>query len=168
MEEVNLINQTINSTIVGDRVIPNFVGENKYNMETKIKATWNGGFKAGRGQLEVENSAINQLEFNPVFAKKNGGFTNPEELLASAHATCYALTLSYILSESGVKADELEVSVALVLKNNFITNSNLELRAKIPGIENDLFQQFAEKTKEMCAVGNVLKAEVSVNAILEQ
>lgn len=135
-------------------------------MKTNVKAIWQGNFKQGNGQLNIENSGIDHVIFKPMFAKSDGTFTNPEELLASAHATCYTMTLGYILSESGFSADHLETSVSLVVNNNIITNSDLRLTAKIAGIDDDQFQQFANKAKEMCAVGNTLKAEISLEASL--
>lgn len=137
-------------------------------METSIKAVWKGSFKQGNGQLNIENSELNNLTFKPFFAKSDGSFTNPEELLASAHATCYTMTLGYILGENGLSADNLEAAVSLVMNNNVITNSNLTLKAKIPGITEEQFQNFALKAKEICPIGNTLKAEISLEATLIQ
>lgn len=137
-------------------------------MGKSIKAVWQGNFKEGRGQLNIENSELNKVTIKPFFAKSDGSFTNPEELLASAHASCYTMTLSYILAESGLSAENIETSVSLVISNNVITNSNLILQAKIPGITEEQFQDFAIKAKEMCTVGNALKYEISIEATLIQ
>lgn len=137
-------------------------------MGKSIKAVWQGNFKEGRGQLNIENSELNKVTIKPFFAKSDGSFTNPEELLASAHASCYTMTLSYILAESGLSAENIETSVSLVISNNVITNSNLILQAKIPGITEEQFQDFALKAKEMCTVGNALKYEISIEATLIQ
>lgn len=135
-------------------------------MKSNITAIWQGSFKEGNGQLTAENSKLNNTSFKPSYAKNDGSFTNPEELLASAHASCYTMTLSYILSENGISADNIETNVSLVISNNVITNSNLNLQAKIPGITEEQFQNFAQKAKEMCPVGNALKIEISLEAIL--
>ena len=137
-------------------------------MGKSINAVWQGNFKEGRGQLNIENSELNKVTIKPFFAKSDGSFTNPEELLASAHASCYTMTLSYILAESGLSAENIETSVSLVISNNVITNSNLILQAKIPGITEEQFQDFAIKAKEMCTVGNALKYEISIEATLIQ
>lgn len=137
-------------------------------MGKSINAVWQGNFKEGRGQLNIENSELNKVTIKPFFAKSDGSFTNPEELLASAHASCYTMTLSYILAESGLSAENIETSVSLVISNNVITNSNLILQAKIPGITEEQFQDFALKAKEMCTVGNALKYEISIEATLIQ
>lgn len=137
-------------------------------MGKSIRAVWQGNFKEGRGQLNIENSELNKVTIKPFFAKSDGSFTNPEELLASAHASCYTMTLSYILAESGLSAENIETSVSLVISNNVITNSNLILQAKIPGITEEQFQDFALKAKEMCTVGNALKYEISIEATLIQ
>lgn len=135
-------------------------------MKSNITAIWQGSFKEGNGQLTAENSKLNNTSFKPSYAKNDGSFTNPEELLASAHASCYTMTLSYILAEKGIPADNIETNVSLVVSNNIITNSNLKLQAKIPGITEEQFQNFAQKAKEMCPVGNALKIEISLEAIL--
>lgn len=137
-------------------------------METSTKAFWQGSFKQGNGHFTTENSKLNNTSFKPSYAKNDGSFTNPEELLASAHASCFTMTLSYILGENGFSADHLETTVSLIINNNIITNSNLSLQAKIDGITEEQFQNFALKAKEMCPVGNVLKAESSLEAALIQ
>lgn len=137
-------------------------------MGKSSRAVWQGNFKEGKGQLNIENSELNKVTIKPFFAKSDGSFTNPEELLASAHASCYTMTLSYILAESGLSAENIETSVSLVISNNVITNSNLILQAKIPGITEEQFQDFAIKAKEMCTVGNALKYEISIEATLIQ
>ncbi|GEM65701.1 MULTISPECIES: OsmC family peroxiredoxin [Sphingobacterium] len=135
-------------------------------METSVKAVWQGSFKQGNGQLDIENSKLNSIAFKPSYAKNDGSFSNPEELLASAHASCYTMTLAYILGENGLSADTIETSISLVISNNVISNSNLTLQAKIPAITEEQFQVFAQKAKEMCPIGNALKIDISLEAIL--
>ena len=77
------------------------------------------------------------------------------------------MTLAYILSESGISADSLETSVSLVVENNVVKSSNLNLEAKIPDIDNDRFQQFAGKAKDMCTIGNALSVEINLKASLK-
>lgn len=138
-------------------------------MDSKITAIWQGSFKDGNGQLDCEHSSLHNVTFKPVSAKSETAVvTNPEELLGSAHATCFNLTLSYILSQSGYSAEKLETSAIISINKNVITHSSLTLNAKIPGVSQEQFQDFALKAKEMCAVGNVLKAEISLNATLIQ
>ncbi|HML65108.1 MAG TPA: OsmC family peroxiredoxin [Dysgonomonas sp.] len=136
-------------------------------MAINIKAVWIGSFKQGNGKLDIASSGLNNVSYKPFFAKSDGSFTNPEELLASAHATCYGMTLAYILSESGIAADSLETSASLVVENNVVKNSNLTLEAKIPDIDNDRFQDFAGKAKDMCAIGNALNVEINLKASLK-
>lgn len=136
-------------------------------METSIKAVWQGSFKGGKGQFNITDSAINSAAFKPSFAKNDDSFTNPEQLLASAHAACYTMTLSYILSENGFSSDnQIETTVSLALNNNVITKSILTLQAKIADITEEQFQNFALKAKEMCPVGNALNIEISLEATL--
>lgn len=137
-------------------------------MKSNIKAAWQGSFKEGKGHLNNENSKLNGITFKPSYEKNDGSFTNPEELLASAHASCYTMTLSYILAENGLSAENIETSVSLVIRNNVITNSNLKLQAKISGVTEEQFQNFTQKAKDMCPVGNALKYEISIEATLIQ
>lgn len=135
-------------------------------MKSNIKAVWQGSFKEGKGQFNANDSAINNVVFKPFFAKNDNSFTNPEQLLASAHASCYTMTLSYILSENGFSADNLETTVSLLIENNVIINSNLTLQAKIPGVTEEQFQDFILKAKEMCTVGIALRVEINLEATL--
>nr|WP_314491797.1 OsmC family peroxiredoxin [uncultured Chryseobacterium sp.] len=135
-------------------------------MKSNIKAVWQGSFKEGNGHLNNENSKLNGITYKPSYAKNDGSFTNPEELLASAHASCYTMTLSYILGENGLSAENIETQVSLVISNNVITNSNLKVQAEISGITEDQFHDFASKAKEMCPVGNTLKAESNLEVTL--
>lgn len=135
-------------------------------METKIKVNWNGDFKTGTGTLSIDNSVLDQLEFGPIFAKGKKKLTNPEELLGSAHAACFNLNLSYVISQAGLKPESLETTVEITLENNVITRSDLHLVARIPNIEKQYFDEIVSKAKELCAVGNALKAEVAVTAEL--
>lgn len=136
-------------------------------METSIKAVWQGSFKDGNGKFNVSDSQLNNTTFKPSFAKNNESFTNPEQLLASAHAACYTMTLSYILAENGFSADnQIETTVSLELNDNIITKSLLTLQAKITDITQEQFQIFALKAKKMCPVGNALNVQISLEATL--
>ncbi|AJA67393.1 peroxiredoxin, OsmC subfamily [Myroides sp. A21] len=136
-------------------------------MKSTVTAIWQGNFKEGNGFLKGENSTLEGVEYKPVFAKASGQpITNPEELLGSAHATCFNMTLSYILSQAGISAESLQTEVVIGINNNVILSSTLNLVAKIPGIADKEFQDYVIKAKQMCAVGNALKVEIEVNAQL--
>lgn len=135
-------------------------------METKIRVNWNGDFKTGTGTLNIDNSVLDQLQFGPILAKGKKKLTNPEELLGSAHAACFNLNLSYVISQAGLQAESLETTVDITLENNVITRSDLHLIARIPKIGKQTFDEIVLKAKELCAVGNALKAEVAVTAEL--
>lgn len=135
-------------------------------MGINIKALWQGSFKQGNGKLNIDSSGLDNVNFKPFFAKSDGSFTNPEELLAAAHGTCYAMSLAYILSESGISADSIETNVSLVIENNVVKSSNLNIEAKIADIDEERFQQFASKAKDMCTIGNALNVEINLKASL--
>ncbi|MBO0340097.1 OsmC family peroxiredoxin [Muricauda lutimaris] len=92
--------------------------------------------------------------------------TNPEELMAAAHAACYTMTLNYILTSKGVEVIQLETSCTITATSFEITNSNLELTAIIPDISEEDFKNYVEQAKEMCPVGKAYNLEISLYAHL--
>lgn len=135
-------------------------------MKAKTAALWQGSFKEGKGTIVAEHSALHSIAYKPYKKADEVSFTDPEELMGAAHISCYNLTLSYILSEAGYEIVELDTSVVVTSKNNVITNSDLTLNAQIKGITEEDFKNLAEKAKEICPVGQVLKAEISLTAKL--
>lgn len=136
-------------------------------MKSNVTATWKGSFKDGKGELYCENSSLQNTAYKTVFAKStNTSTTTPEELLGSAHASCFNLTLGYILSQAGIVPELLETAVIVTLKDNTITSSELNLKARIAELDNLEFQKYALQAKEMCAIGRALNLEITLQATL--
>ncbi len=135
-------------------------------MKRKAEAVWTGTIKEGNGHITTQSTTLNktQYSFNSRFAEGVG--TNPEELLAAAHAGCFTMKLSADLTEAGYTPEELKTSSHISLEDGKITLSELKLAAKIPGISNDDFQQIAKGAKENCPVSKAFSFEITLEAKL--
>jgi osmotically inducible protein OsmC len=144
------------------------------NVERRAHVEWEGDLQSGSGRLTEEDSGA--LSEAPVaFASRTGepqGQTSPEELIASAHATCYAMALSNTLAEQGSPPDRLTVDAVCTLDDEQlkITTVDLDVRGQVPGLDNEGFQSAAQEADQICPVTNALRGnvEVRVNANLEQ
>ncbi|QES90056.1 OsmC family protein [Rhizosphaericola mali] len=135
-------------------------------MKRNATAVWNGNIKEGNGNITTQSTVLNhtQYSFNSRFADGIG--TNPEELLAAAHAGCFTMKLSLDLTEAGFTPDTLETQSVITLDNGKITKSELTLKAKVPGISDEQFQQIAKGAEQTCPVSNAFSFEISLNAQL--
>lgn len=135
-------------------------------MKRKAEAVWNGTIKEGNGHLTTQSTTLNktQYSFNSRFAEGVG--TNPEELLAAAHAGCFTMKLSADLTEAGYTAEELKTTSSITLDNGKITLSALKLTAKVPNISEDEFQKIAKGAKENCPVSGAFSFEITLEAEL--
>ena len=135
-------------------------------MKRHATAIWNGPGKEGHGTLTTQSTTLNktQYSFNSRFAEGVG--TNPEELIAAAHAGCFTMKLSFVLGEAGFTPDTLETTAHVTLDNGAITTSHLVLKAKVPGISKEQFDTCAADAKANCPVSKLLNAEITLEAEL--
>lgn len=135
-------------------------------MKRNATAVWNGSGKEGNGHLTTQSTTLNktQYSFNSRFAEGVG--TNPEELVAAAHAGCFTMKLSFVLNEAGFTADELSTRCDITFENGTITLSELNVQAKIPGITAEKFQECAENAKENCPISKLYNCEKTLTASL--
>lgn len=137
-------------------------------MKRKATAVWLGSGKEGNGHLTTASTVLQktQYSFNSRFAEGVG--TNPEELIAAAHAGCFAMKLSFVLNEAGFTADELNVvcTVTFDLEKGLISTSHLDLTAKVPGISKEKFMECAENAKTNCPITKSLTATALLDAKL--
>ena len=139
-------------------------------IKRKGSAVWKGGLKDGRGNLSTQSGVLSNQPygFSSRFEGQPG--TNPEELIAAAHAGCFTMALSLILGEAGLTAERLEttaeVSLDKVDDGFAISAVDLTLEAKIPGAEVARFRDLADKAKAGCPVSKLLKAPISLKATL--
>jgi osmotically inducible protein OsmC len=135
-------------------------------MKRNATAVWNGDIKSGSGHLTTQSTTLNQTQysFNSRFA--DGVGTNPEELLAAAHAGCFTMKLDLDLTQAGYTVESLETQAAITLDDGKITLSELTLKAKVPGITEELFQTIAKGAEQTCPVSNAFSFEIKLNASL--
>ncbi len=127
-------------------------------MKRNATAVWNGTIKEGKGYITTQSTTLNktQYSFNSRFAEGVG--TNPEELMAAAHAGCFTMKLSLDLTTAGFNPESLETSCHISLGDGVITKSELVLKAKIDGISPEQFQEIAAGAKEGCPVSKAYAA----------
>lgn len=135
-------------------------------MKRQATAVWNGSGKEGNGHLTTQSTTLNQTQysFNSRFAEGVG--TNPEELMAAAHAGCFTMKLSFVLGAAGFTPESLETKCTITLEDGVITSSHLQLTAKVPGISPEKFQECAADAKANCPVSKAYNMEIGLEAVL--
>ncbi|WP_439490177.1 OsmC family protein [Algoriphagus sp.] len=136
------------------------------NLKRQATAVWNGTIKEGKGNLTSQSGILKQTPYTFVSRFENGTGTNPEELMAAAHAGCFTMKLSADLSTAGYNPEELTTTSTITLDNGVITKSDLVLTAKIPGITEAEFQKIAKSAEETCPVSNAYNLEITLKATL--
>jgi len=140
-------------------------------MKRTASAVWQGSLKAGHAKLSAPGGALKDTEYSFGSRFASGAGTNPEELIAAAHAGCFAMALSAALGEAGFTPERLDATAELTFDNVpgsgwTITASHLVLRARIPGIDAGTFAPIAAKAKANCPVSRVLNATITLDAQL--
>lgn len=129
-------------------------------------AVWKGSGKEGSGHLTTESQSINKIKYSlsSRFANEKG--TNPEELIAAAHAACFNMRLSFLLTELGFKPEMIETKAAVTIESGVISHSHLTVKASVPDIPQHKFEEFASVAKETCPVSRALFLTISLEALL--
>ncbi len=139
-------------------------------MERKAGAVWKGGLKDGKGILTTASGVLTATSYSFSTRFENGKGTNPEELIAAAHAGCFSMALSAQLGNAGITAESISTEATLTLQkleSGFtITKVHLDVTAKIPGGDKAAFEKAAQDAKSGCPVSKVLKAEITMDAKL--
>ena len=134
-------------------------------MKRKITAIWKGDGPTGTGVLTAQSGAFNNMpySFKTRFENDNGKLgTNPEELIAAALAGCFNMKLSFVLNESDYVPDELNTDAILTFVDGKIISIDLDLKAKVPGIDKEKFDELAEDAKENCPISGALNCEINI------
>ena len=129
-------------------------------------AVWNGSGKEGNGNLSTQSGVLSetQYSFNPRFA--DGVGTNPEELVAAAHAGCFTMKMIFVLNEKGFTADRLEISCNITFENGAVTKMHLIVTASVTGIIEDQFGEAVKDAEANCPISKLLNTEISSEAKL--
>jgi osmotically inducible protein OsmC len=140
-------------------------------MDRTAKAQWKGDLKSGAGTISSASGVLNATPYSFKTRFEQGTGTNPEELLAAAHAGCFTMALSLVLQNEGLVADSLETTCTISLNKEgegfSITHSHLALRAKIPGATQEAFIRATNTAKENCPVSKLYDTEITLDAQLE-
>jgi len=140
-------------------------------MQRKGSAVWRGGLRDGQGSVSTESGVLSDTQYSFSTRFENGAGTNPEELIAAAHAGCFSMALSKQLEDAGLKADEIRTTAAVTLEKTdagfTITKVHLDVAARIPGGDAAAFETAANNAKAGCPVSRLLKAEITMDARLE-
>lgn len=135
-------------------------------MKRTATAVWNGSGKDGKGQMTTQSTTLNKTQYSYKSRFEEGVGTNPEELIAAAHAGCFAMKLSFILGGAGFTPDSLDVTSTVTLEDGTIKSSALVLKASIPGISAEKFKECADEAKASCPVSKALNMEITLDASL--
>jgi lipoyl-dependent peroxiredoxin len=135
-------------------------------MKRFATANWKGTGKEGKGISTSQSGVLNdtQYSFNSRFAEGIG--TNPEELIAAAHSSCFTMKLSFVLNEAGFTADNIDTKCTITLDNGAITESHLEVKATVPGIDAEKFAEAAANAKANCPISKLLNTNITMEASL--
>ena len=135
-------------------------------MKRHATATWNGSGKEGGGDVTTQSSVLNKTQYSYKSRFEQGIGTNPEELVAAAHASCFSMKLSFVLGEAGYTPDSIETTCTTTLDNGAIIESHLELKAKVPGISKEKFDECAQNAKANCPISKSLNTNITMEAEL--
>jgi lipoyl-dependent peroxiredoxin len=139
-------------------------------MKRTAEAKWQGDLKTGTGQISTASGTLASTPYSFHSRFEQGKGTNPEELLAAAHAGCFTMALSNQLAQAGLKAESLETICTITLDKTDggfgITESHLELKAKVPGASKEAFDKATQDAKAGCPVSKLYKTNITLNATL--
>jgi lipoyl-dependent peroxiredoxin len=141
-------------------------------MDRRAKAQWKGDLRSGVGTISSGSGVLSNTPYSFRDRFEQGANTNPEELLAAAHAACFTMALSAELQKAQLKADSIETTCTISLEKEgdgfTIKRSHLELTAKIPGASEEAFERATQAAKENCPVSKLYDTEITLDARLEQ
>lgn len=139
-------------------------------MKRKASAEWNGSLKEGKGNISTESGVLSKTQYSFDTRFEKGIGTNPEELVAAAHAACFSMQLSALLGEAGLVPDNIATTAVVTfekMKQGWtVTGSHLEVKATIPGATRDSFAKLAEEAKNGCLMSRLLNTTVTMDAKL--
>lgn len=140
-------------------------------MKRSASAMWNGDLKSGNGTISTDSGVLTNTQYSFATRFEDGAGTNPEELIAAAHAGCFSMALSAQLGEAGIVAQSIHTTATVTLEKSgggfAITAVHLDLTARIPGADQQAFEKAAENAKAGCPVSKVLNAKITLDKKLE-
>lgn len=141
-------------------------------MKRRASAVWKGGLKDGRGVISSESGVLSETQYSFSARFESGTGTNPEELIAAAHAGCFSMALSAQLGDAGLTPDEIRTAAEVTLEKLdsgwAVTHVHLDVAARVPGADSAAFRKAANDAKVGCPISRLLNAEISMEAKLEE
>jgi osmotically inducible protein OsmC len=139
-------------------------------MKRTATAVWTGSGKEGKGVLTTQTGTLNKTQYSFTSRFENGTGTNPEELVAAAHAGCFNMALAFMLNGEGFSPNELNTTATLNMENNggtwTVTGINLDVKAKVKEINNTKFQEIANNAKKNCPISRLFNTNITMTASL--
>jgi osmotically inducible protein OsmC len=140
-------------------------------MKRKASARWQGGLKDGKGTISADSGVLSDTQYSFSTRFEEGKGTNPEELIAAAHAGCFSMALSGQLGNAGLTAESIDTSATVTMEKLdagwTVSKVHLDVRARIPGADEQAFQTAANNAKAGCPISRLLNAEITMDAKLE-
>lgn len=130
-------------------------------MKRNATALWLGTGKEGKGHLTTQSQVLNKTQYSYSSRFEEGIGTNPEELIAAAHAGCFSMKLSFLLGAAGFVPDSLETNCVITLEDGSITSSHLKLNAKVKGIDKTKFAELVKEAEGTCPISKSLKTTIT-------
>lgn len=130
-------------------------------MKRNATAVWEGSGKEGKGHLTTQSTVLTETQYSYLSRFEEGVGTNPEELIAAAHAGCFSMKLSFVLGAAGFVPEKLETKCVITLENGAITSSHLILNASVPGIDPVKFEEAVKEAEQNCPVSKLLNTEIT-------
>jgi osmotically inducible protein OsmC len=135
-------------------------------MKRNATAVWNGTGKEGKGHLTTQSTVLDKTQYSFSSRFENGIGTNPEELVAAAHAGCFTMKLTFILNAAGFTPDEIETRCEITLQDGSITESNLDVKATVPGVSKEQFDAAVADAKANCPISKLYNTNITHQAVL--
>jgi osmotically inducible protein OsmC len=129
-------------------------------------AVWNGSGKEGNGTVSTQSTAINAAQYSYKSRFEEGVGTNPEELIAAAHAGCFSMKLSFVLGAAGFTPETIEATAEVSLADGKVTGSHLKLKATVRGISQQQFDECANTAKNECPISKLLNTNITLESEL--
>ena len=135
-------------------------------MKRNATAVWNGTGKEGKGHLTTQSTVLDKTQYSFSSRFENGIGTNPEELVAAAHAGCFTMKLTFILNAAGFTPDEIETRCEITLQDGSITESNLDVKATVSGVTKEQFDAAVADAKANCPISKLYNTNITHQAVL--
>lgn len=135
-------------------------------MKRNATAVWKGSGKEGSGHVSTQSNTLSNTGYSYVSRFEQGAGTNPEELVAAAHAGCFSMKLSFVLGAAGFTPDEINTTCTITLEDGAINNAHLKVNATVPGISKEEFEKAVVDAKDNCPISKLLNTNITYEATL--